>query len=631
MGVTITINAVDRTASIPFSDSPTGAASWVEVTETVPGIATAKMRIYDPTNSITINRLDPITVYDTTNSKNIFQGYVQKRTIEVVATYRWIHLDCVDLNAVMDTTLVGVPNGTNWTLTGNQYAPADPYATVQGGTDAAAIQALFTHYWVYPVSIDTTTYVTVTNPSIGYPDGITWSRTTMKQAANDIASLATPYTVGWIDADAKLHWTNKPQAGAPTGPTQSGTASGDLLMLFPYTTSTPLAQATYNLSDSPDNITTISYEDFSVEYDDTGGAFALYANGATDYTRTISGLTPDGITPAAAYGPGPANPYNAYYTATLTVAPINIYSVDTSGCIHQPAWTYGTVGQVLHVNPKYVTPCSTGGGHFWEIKDGTAGTIPNGYLIPQTNTTVQIAPITSTATGTTDVIGTGGTGWVNSAAPSWLSRYIDLPNASSQADRDSQGSVALQYMSQSVVRGKCSVVRSGILYRAGMGVYITSVPGGLSNSLQMIQRVTTTFLSGTDERRAALEWGTAALGNIGLRRNAQKKAPTQLGALQHQVTVKNTNPMPGSTVTVYTQLTNSSGQPIAVANKVVDWTVQVFDSTGNDVTTSSQGGTSGWTQSATSSVTDIHGTASMQLKLATTTGYQYFITATSPD
>ncbi len=640
MGITITINAVNRTAVIPFSDAPDGKQSWIEVIETVPGTATAKMKLYDLTNSVTINRFDPIVVFDTTNSKNVFQGYVQKRKLDVVATYRIWTLSCVDLNAVTDTTLVGVPDGTAWTITGNKYSPLDPLAVVQGGTDANAATTLLssppTGYWRYPVGLDLVTYVTVVNPAVGSPDPITWNRVTLRKALDDIAAASSPYTVWWIDADAKFHWTNKPQVGAPSGPTGSGTVTGDLLMLFPQSSTPAILPAPYALSDAPDFVTSVDYENFSVEYDDTGGAFALYANGQTDYTRTVTNTIPEGILPGTgqSFGPGPANQWNAYYTATLTTAPIQIYSRHPDGCIAQPAWTYGTAGQVLHVNPLYVTPCSSGGGHFWEIKDGTPGTIPNGYLIPQTNTSVIIAPIANAnppVNSTTDVVGVGGTGWVNGATPSWLSRYVDLPNAISQSDRDSQGTVALQYMSQSVVRGTADVVRTGILYRAGMGVSITNTPAGLIASQQMIQRVTTTFLSGSDVRRAALEWGTAPLGSLGLRRQATPKAPTQLGALQHQVTVKNTNPMPGSTITVYTQMTNSSGQPIAVGGKQVDWTVQVFDSNGNDVTSTSQGGATGWSLSSNSSTTDAHGTASTKLTLATTTGYQYFITATSPD
>lgn len=637
MGVTITINGTNRTAVIPFSDSPKGEQSWITVTETVPGSATAKMKIYDLTNSIVINRFDPIIVFDTTNTKNIFQGYVQKRQIDVVATYRIWTLDCVDLNSVTDTTLVGVPNGTSWQLSaGGQWTPLDPNAVVNGGSDVSAAQNLISAYWVYPVSLDTTTYMTVTNPAIATPDGISWNRVTLRQALNDVATAAGPFTVWWIDADAKLHWTNKPQTGAPSGPL--GTQP-TLPTLFPQGPNPPLVQAPYGISDAPDFVTTIPYENFTYILDDSGGAFALYANGATDYTRTVTGMTPDGITSLSTGSTTPpSNPYNAYYTATLTTAPIQIYSRDNQGCIHQPYWSYGSPGQVLYVNPIYITPCSTGGGHFWEIKNGTPGTIPNGYLIPQTNSTVIIAPITTPpppppppGTTPTDVVGVGGTGWVNGSAPSWLSRYIDLPDAMTQADRDMKGTVALQYMSQSVVRGTADVVRPGILYRAGMQLTVTSTPAGLISSPQMIQRVTTTFLSGTDERRASMEWGTAPLGSIGLRRQAQQKPQTKLGALQHKVSVKNTNPMPGSTITISTQLVNASGEPWRVAGKIVDWSVQVFDSKGNDVTATSQGGATGWSLAQNETQTYSDGSSSTQLTLATATGYQYFVTATSPD
>lgn len=658
-GITITIGGTDLTSVIPFSNGPNGQSSWVTITETVPGTATATMRIYDLTNSVNVPRLASIVVYDKTNSRNVFQGIVQRRKFTVQATYRIIELSCVDLNTVLDTTLVGTPTGSTWVpdSTGSSYTCIDPSAYVNGGSDAANVQRLFSTYWQGPVAVDTSTYVTVTNGSIGYPDGITWNQTTLKQALDDVAALAGPYVTWWIDADAKLHWTAKPQTGAPSGGTNwsggTGTytyTTGNLLMLFPQTSYTingggaqpPVPPAPYNLSDEPDGVTSISYENFSVEYDDSGAADSLYANGATGFTYTPPATAPvPGI--IETNPPGSSLPTESgvssygYYSAALSGSAL-AYPVDNSGVVE---WNNPVTltGSSYYVNPVSRTTSTSGGtGSFYEVKNTGTG---NGYLLPSNTSGMTITPQTATAspggaTGGAGTYGIGATGWVNDAGPTWLSRYIQEPDASTQADRDAKGNVALQYMSQSIVRGAADVVYPGILYRAGMGLTITNHPVGLSGALYMIMRVTTTFLSGKDDRRATIEWGTAPLGNLGLRRQAQRKPPAKNGAMQHKVSVGNTSPMPGSTVTLYTQLVNRLGEPWAVQNKTVTWTVRVFDANGNEITSTSEynalSNTGGWQLiPSNQSLTDASGGASVQLQLATTAGWQYQVAATSPD
>ena len=645
MSLTITIGGTDRTTVLPFASTPDGKQSWITITETVPGTATAKLQLYDLDNSIVVNRLDTIVAYDATNGKNAFQGLVQKRKVDIYATWRVWSLDCVDLNSVTDTTLVGVPDGTHWvpSADGSTYTCTDPNAYVNGGSDAANVQRLFAAYWTYPVPIDTSTYVVATNPSIGYPDGVYWDRRTLRDALNDVASLSGPYTVWWIDADAKLHWTNKPVPGGWTGGYAGGAVTtGDLPMLFPQRTwvDPPVPPAPYNISDYPDGVTSIAAENVSVQYDDSGAAYALYANGATSFTYTPSTQAPvDGISPTTPQQ-SPLVPETgvssyAYYSLAAATA-VNAYTRTSAGCIAQPAKS--VPAGTYYVNLTYVTPCSSGGGHFWEIKN--TGTY-NGWLVPATNRQIVVTPVNVPApsppapTVAGPTYGVGGTGWVDDASPSWLSRYAEMPDAQTQADRDAKGNTALTYMSQSLVRGTADVVYPGILYRAGMGVLITSTQGMLTASLQMIQRVTTSILSGEDVRRAALEWGTAPLGNLGLRRQAAPKAQTKLGASTHVVQTGNYAPAPGSTITLKTQLTNPSGEPWRVQGKIVDWSVQVFDANGVDVTTTSEydlnSNPNGWQFSSATSQTDASGASSTQFTLSTTVGLTYAFTATSPD
>ena len=667
-GITITVSGTDRTQVIPFSDGPDGTKSWISFTETVPGIATATMGIYDLTNSITVARLAPIVVHDVTTGRNIFNGWVQKRKYSVVANYRLIELSCVDLNAALDTTLVGTPTGTSWVpdATGSSYTAVDPYSYIQGGSDAGNVRYLFLHYWQGPVAVNTTDYVETTNPSVASPEGVWFNATTLKGALDNLAALSGPFITYWIDADAYLHWTNVPQVGAPTGgsPYHGGTApytytTGSLPKLFPqvsYTINGGGAQpavppAPYNISDHPDGVTSIPYENFSVEYDDAGAADALYANAATSFTYTppadppTSGVFNFSFSPTPGYDSLPpetnVSTYGYYIlTATGTVTAYGVTNPGTQQPYVNLADTVSVPAGTYYVNQISLFSSSNSGAIYWQIVDIGAYNL---YCIPQASPLVTTEAQAAVATpgspgggyvwspGEHGKFGIGATGWVNKASPTWLSRYIDLPDAQNTAQRDAKGGIALTYMGRSVVRGTADVVYPGILYRAGMGLTVTNTPIGMSE-LYMVMRVTTTFLSGEDYRRAALEWGTAPLGSIGLRRQAANKPPVKTGASEHRVATANTNPMPGSTITLYTQLVNAQGEPWKVAGKKVTWTVTVYDTTGADVTAASAGGANGWALiPSNTSQTDAHGGTSVILQVAKTVGYRYKVNVTSPD
>jgi len=603
MSVRITIGGVDRTLAIPFDRG----GSSLTITETAPGSSTAHLEILDETNSISIPDLAPIVIADLTNGKNIFQGYLQSLTITILAVGRVIACDFVDLNAILDTTLVGVPDGTNWSADdiAGVYTAIDPNAQVVAGSDASNVQALFAAYWRYSVSIDTTSYVTTINPSVGNPPTY-WDRITLRQALDDLAAMSSPATYYWIDADAKLHWTNRPQTGAPSG--GSTTTTGNLLRLFPQgvTTSPP---APYTLTDDPNpGPGAIGYERFEFTKDFKGYAESLYANGATGYT-----YTPE--------VPPPTTP--GHYIATFSQATL-IYSRHPDGSIAQPGTIYGSSGLQHYVNPTYVKPSSSGGGNFWEIKTSTPTVFPAGWLIRMTDPAVTVIPVRSTPIPAT--VGVGGSGWVAGGSPSWLSRYVDLPDAQTQGQRDGLGLAALLAANTALVRGSCEVTFASVLFRAGMALTITNVPAGLSNAVYPIQRVTTTFLSGTDLRHAVLEWGNAPLGSLGLRRQATRKANQQKGATQHLLRVSNVQPPAGGTVSITAQLVNDAGEPWAIPGKVVTWTAVVKNSAGTDVTA-----TTVFSFDPETSVTDARGSASTRLTVDTILGLSYTVIASSPD
>ena len=137
----------------------------------------------------------------------------------------------------------------------------------------------------------------------------------------------------------------------------------------------------------------------------------------------------------------------------------------------------------------------------------------------------------------------------------------------------------------------------------------------------------TTFLSGTGERTVDIDWGDAPPGTIGLRRNAQKRRSVtddaRRPATRMFVTVSNASPGAAGVVRVSAQAVDSAGNAWPLAQKPTTWTVQVFDSDCNDVTSSVH-----YTLSANPTYTNIHGMAWVDLTVSSTAGLTYYVTAT---
>jgi len=546
-------------AAASFAGSATTAATHTNGTP-----------VFRLAGSVQVGWLSSIRIYDTANATNMFQGLVQKIKITVDATQRWLIIDAVDLNWLLGTALVGTPNGANWLLTppATQFINVDPGATI-GGNDQGTVQSLFSNYWLYGVAIDTTTYVNLVNPNLLGPSGqyaFTWDRVTLKTALDDTAGLTSATLIYWIDANACLHWTNTPVLGAPSGGGSFGGSGGtysvgSLLGLFPTTTvssgstindlsATPgdtivnllwsisggggggggggstyyLPPAPYNLSDNPDGINSLPYENFSFEADNSGFGFSVYVRGATDYTATTS----------------------LDYAGNPTLGTVNI----------------------------------------------------------------------------------GGTGWVGvggvDGGPSYISQFFDAPGASDHLSRNAYGGIVLQGMYQlPVVHGTADVIYPGILFTAGSLIEITNKLGGLIQSLFYVTKSTTTFLSGTDVRRAALEWGTAPRTTVGQRAAAvASKAPVPIsGAVQQGPTSSSYAPVAGGTVQIQTQLLNAAGQAWHILGKQVRWTIQVIDDSGTDVTT-----TTAYSFLPTTSTTNQNGIANTSLTTdPTANGVSYYV------
>ena len=512
----------DITAYAPFSiDAPNGTKSIITIKTTVSGQGTAHVEIYDPTNSIVVQvpsptvAPQPLTIYDTTASHYRFQGYVQKLGYKVVANYRWIILDAVDLNAIPTTTLVGVPNGEIWEGpdSSGKYVNIDPNA-VAYYSDQITIQKLFDSYWVYPyVAVNTDAY-----GSGGYvqlikaplvpagPDGttpqFTWDRTTLAQAIADTCTLSGQLTVCWIDQDGYVHLTQQAYSGGAQ-------SEGPLTLLMPQSSAgTPAVYpAPATLSDDVADVSSIPYENFAINYDASGYVISGYVRGASTYINNPTG------------------------TAIIGGVTVDVPGVEVMGT----GWVNNTQGDY-----------------------GAQG-----------------GPVVS---------------------GSWLSAYLDAPQAGDAPTRDAVGTSAVGKARQPLVKGQCDVVEQGYFFAAGMALTITNTPAMLAAVTYMIQTVTTTMMSGDLPKvRQKLEWGTAPNTTLGLRANAslnaspvQKKPPQPWTQWDVQSTGADGTSYSDTQAAVahpmQAQLLNANGAPWAKQGVPATWWVTIYDALFNDVT-----------------------------------------------
>jgi len=224
---------------------------------------------------------------------------------------------------------------------------------------------------------------------------------------------------------------------------------------------------------------------------------------------------------------------------------------------------------------------------------------------------------------------TGGTGWVGLGGPnggdggsSYLADFYDQPNAVDHGSRNALGTAALELMQEPIVRGTADCIGPGLVFTAGQVLTVTNTPLGINGAQFFIMGCTTSFLSGDDVRRCALEWGTAAKLNTAQRAGAGKNviAPPA-GATGLSPSAGDATLAAGNSTVVSTQLTNSDGTPWAIAGKTVTWSCQVLTDAGADVTA-----TTTFTLVPTSSTTDASGRASTVLTTdPAVTGVRYLV------
>lgn len=280
---------IDVTPWAPFAEAPDGTQSWITINETVGGIATCDIQIWDLENVITPIDFGEFKIVDNVAGRNLFWGLMLTRTAEPVAAYRIWKIHAVDWNWLLPLSLVGTPYVFSFMTGGdaNSMIYVDPNAS-SGGTDSGTVQHLFGAYWLCGIfTPDTSTYVETINSNLGDP--VYWDRTDLRSALNDTCALSGPYSQCWLDMDGYVHLT----AFAPTpGP---GNTTGQ-----PLTLGNPVAVSNSYVSDialvdSAPGAGELNYENFTVEWDLSGAAFSVYVRGATDTTWTTVWVPTPGV------------------------------------------------------------------------------------------------------------------------------------------------------------------------------------------------------------------------------------------------------------------------------------------------------------------------------------------------
>ena len=181
----------------------------------------------------------------------LFDGEVTGSALDLPVGMPWgrWRITASDWNTVPDLRLVGVPDGRTWVSDdyGVTYQDVDPWAGSLNG-DSDTVRALYLNYARSPGSVvlgtgsyafGTTAYVgtyiagglldsTGSNPLLTWP-----THTTMRNALDDVRTLAPVAVHHWIDPDGQVHWQAFPDPVIVSGGGLRPFTDGLLSMVMP--------------------------------------------------------------------------------------------------------------------------------------------------------------------------------------------------------------------------------------------------------------------------------------------------------------------------------------------------------------------------------------------------------------
>ena len=90
----------------------------IRLTEEGPGgVSSMSFSVWDPDIQLTISIGDHIEFWDVTNDQPLFLGFLASFGIRMAGPHRWVDVECVGIEVLLDWMLVPnltIPSGTDW-------------------------------------------------------------------------------------------------------------------------------------------------------------------------------------------------------------------------------------------------------------------------------------------------------------------------------------------------------------------------------------------------------------------------------------------------------------------------------------------------------------------------------------
>jgi hypothetical protein len=574
-----------------------GQMEWsMTCEEILGGIGRANLRVQDRTNV-----WEPqchwdvkIVIHDT--GFVLFRGEIISEPVElpVQHPFRIWALDCADYNWELDWRLVGAPDGNSWEDPdgfGN-YVAIDPSAN-SNATDRITVQTLLAHYITVDGSpFETSTFVGEYLPG-GSFDPIYFSYTTLRGALDELAGYVTSNLQYWLDPNLKFHWKAIPSWQELA----QGTGSGGLTMMLPSFDEASLESAPFNIdADNPDGVTTLSCRELKFTFDGQSMPQVVYVKGGTGFVYDIGRppITFPSIIPAPKKSSGKlqitinrtqflylTDPHTGYLVVppgTPTLAPGTVVYGKPYSAVPNPAHPLQTANTYY----KLTTGPYTG----YLVDEHTNRLLAGNITVTQVSGATSPAPVGPPPGPAAPVISAGGSGWVGSHDPGKRQAYVDDQSSVSTTNRDAVGGQAIYRGLYPVLRG--SFVTSGSDgWRVGQLVRITDarLPATLNGRRFVIQRVSPGLIAATDDRIYTIDFGDGPVARQSARRAPKDKVPDNMasGTTQMYILEADVLPKPNTSQVITAQLVSNAGIPWAILDKVVNWSLLVYDSDFNVV------------------------------------------------
>src|SRR5450759_1969959 len=578
----------------------------------------------------------------------LFYGEIETEPIDLPVGYpfRAWKLDCADWNIELPRRLVGAYNGKVWQdIDGmGDYINIDPNAQSLA-SDKLTVQRLLDAY----IRIDGQAFEAETYVEEYISDlngSLQWSYATLQSSLEEMAQEVVFNLPFWGDPDLSFHWVSIPswkdladqlaQVMVP-GYTVDSPVSMSASMFPEIAPHTNLPPSIYHISDvyDPEDPYQIGCRMLKFTLDGSTMPEQIYVRGSTGYTYDAPSVNPTGglkaISPA-----GPEGFHDTGKYQVTVLAPSRLYSWDSTHT--RTATAYDTIGACGPYDAKYVyippNNVNTHWGHYWQFLTG-----PYTGRIMDNDTnyfgwgTIKVQQYVATTSA--PVVGTGGSGWVNEIDQDKNKRqaYRDVPISSDHSTRDAVGGQALYRANWPTLRG--SLVLSGREqpdgsrvpvdgWRCGQIIQIIDarLPSFLNGKFFLIQAVKAGLLAGTDEREYTIDWGDGPTSRYTYQPRVNNGVTWPNPANMIDIQAYDLAPGVSSTQVVVGQLTNKSGGPWAIPGKVVNWSLEAYNSAGTKV---DQG-----TLAPLVSIPDANGKARTKLTTSATSGIVYFVFADCP-